>query len=94
MEADKSPKSRQPVHVFRADSIRREMGPLIVDNAIRQAIEHCWRAFPEEERTVEKVAQEIRRLVDRALDNFKEDAAAFGFVEDAPESDSTAAGDG
>ena len=58
--------------------MRQMMGPLMVDNAIRQAIQH-WMVLPEEERTVDRVEQEIRRLVDRALANLKEDSAAFHF---------------
>jgi hypothetical protein len=36
-------------------------------------------ALPEEERSPERVEQEILRLVQRALKDMKEDAAAFGF---------------
>ena len=60
-------------------SMREFMGPLMVDNAIRNAIHHCWMALPEEERSPERVEQEILRLVQRALKDMKEDAAAFGF---------------
>lgn len=44
----------------------------------RQALSTCWSIMPEEKRTVEHVEREIRRLVDRALKDFKEDAEAFG----------------
>src|SRR5882757_8457733 len=38
----------------------------------------CWMALPKERRNVEEVAKEIRRIVERALANFREDAASFG----------------
>ena len=60
-------------------SMRDMMGPLMVDQAIRQAIQHCWMMLPEEERTAGKVGEEIIRLVQRALKDLREDAAAFGF---------------
>jgi hypothetical protein len=34
--------------------------------------------LPQERRTVAEVETQIRRLVDRALQNLREDAAAFG----------------
>ncbi len=71
---------QRPVHVFGGPSnVRNVMGPFLVDNAIRQAIQHCWMVLPEKERTVKKVEQEIRRLVDRALEDFREDTAAFDY---------------
>jgi hypothetical protein len=35
-------------------------------------------ALPKERRNVEEVEQEIRRIVERALANLREDAASFG----------------
>lgn len=70
-----------PVEVKRiAPPPMREMfGPLGVDQAIRQAITQCWMMLPESERSPERVEKEIRRLVQRALEDMKEDAVAFGF---------------
>ncbi len=71
----------QPVAVsaFKRSHMLATMGPLMVDQAIRNAIQHCWMLLPERERSVERVEQEFRRIVDRAMANLKEDAAAFGF---------------
>jgi hypothetical protein len=44
------------------------------------AISTCWMMLPEEKRNPEAVADEIRRIVERALANLKEDATAFGFM--------------
>ena len=58
----------------------REMfGPHHVDHLVRQAISMCWMALPHDRRTTETIETEIRRLVDRALRDLKEDAKAFGF---------------
>jgi flagellar motility protein MotE (MotC chaperone) len=59
-------------------SLRDLKGPLTVDQIIRQAIQHCWMILPEEERSIERVEQEIFRLVLRALRDAQEDALAFG----------------
>jgi hypothetical protein len=59
--------------------MREMLGPLGVDQAVRQAITQCWMMLPEDERSPERVEKEIRRLVQRALEDMQEDAAAFGF---------------
>lgn len=59
-------------------SIRDMMGPQAVDQAIRQAITTCWMMLPDDKKNVAEVESEIRRLVDRALQNMKEDERAFG----------------
>ena len=53
-------------------------GPSHIDHTIRQAIQFCWMSLPKERRTDEEVEQQIRRLVDRALKDFREDRQAFG----------------
>ena len=53
-------------------------GPGHVDRAIRQAIQACWMALPAERRTVDEVEKQIRRLVERALSNLREDQSSFG----------------
>jgi hypothetical protein len=60
------------------DAMRKMFGPHQVDQEIRQAIGMCWMMMPDEKRNPEAVAAEIRRIVDRALANLAEDAAAFG----------------
>jgi len=68
--------------VATAASMREMMGPLMVDQVIRQAVQHCWMSLPEDERSPERVEQEILRLVHRVLQDMREDAAVFGFVKD------------
>lgn len=80
MESEKPTKPVQAMQMAGGPGgMRQMMGHLMVDNAIRQAIQHCWMVLPEEERTVDRVEQEIRRLVDRALADLKEDSAAFHY---------------
>jgi hypothetical protein len=54
------------------------MGPNLVDSAIRQAIAQCWFALPDERKNADAVKAETRRILERALRDFDEDAAAFG----------------
>ncbi len=58
--------------------MREMMGPQAVDDAIRRAIHMCWMMLPRDRKTVESVETEIRRVVDRALANMREDSQAFG----------------
>jgi hypothetical protein len=58
-------------------------GPLAIDREIRQAIQFCWMGLPKERRSVEEVELQIRRIVDRALRDFREDRQAFGKPTDA-----------
>ncbi len=66
-----------------AEKMRQWMGPGQVDQTIRHAIHFCWMALPEDKRSVEEVEQQVRRLVDRALKDLREDAAAFGVSGDS-----------
>ena len=61
------------------NAMREMFGPAGVDQQIRQAISTCWMMLPEGKRNSEAVATEIRRIVERALNNLSEDAEAFGF---------------
>jgi hypothetical protein len=60
------------------DKMSELFGPGHVDQSICAAIQACWMALPKERRTVDEVEKQIRRITDRALSNFREDAAAFG----------------
>lgn len=53
-------------------------GPAQVDHMIRQAIQFCWLGLPPERKTPEEMERQVRRIVDRALRDFREDAEAFG----------------
>lgn len=48
-------------------------GPGLIDERIREAILICWVALPEQQRSLERVEQEINRIVKRAFDNFRDD---------------------
>lgn len=64
------------------DSMKQHMrdcfGPQQVDQQIRQAIQFCWMALPPDKQTVEEVESQIRRIVERALRDMREDAESFG----------------
>jgi hypothetical protein len=49
-----------------------------VDLQIRSAIQTCWMALPGSRRNVDEVEKEIRRVVDRALRDLRDDASSFG----------------
>jgi hypothetical protein len=53
-------------------------GPGQIDQSIRQAVQFCWVALPKERRTVEELEKQLRRLLERALKDFREDREAFG----------------
>jgi hypothetical protein len=59
--------------------LRAFLSPQQVDHQIRQAIQFCWMALPPEQRNVEEVEKQIRRIVERALRDLREDADSFGF---------------
>jgi|GEM_PF-1496016 len=61
-----------------AENFRQFFNPGQVDGQIRQAIQFCWMALPREKRNVEEVERQIRRMVDRALRNLREDEQQFG----------------
>jgi hypothetical protein len=52
--------------------------PLQVDQQIRQAIQFCWMALPPEQQTVDDVEKQVRRILDRAFRDLREDADSFG----------------
>ena len=61
------------------DNMRWHLGPNQVDQSLRQTIMLCWHMLPEDKRTIGNVEKQIRRLMDRALENMREDAGEFGF---------------
>jgi hypothetical protein len=60
------------------EAFRSMCGPNQIDQMVRQAISFCWMMAPKEKKNIEFVEAEIRRVVERALRNLKEDADAFG----------------
>jgi carbonic anhydrase len=79
MNEQKQPMSG--LHMVKAEGqaqMRAMMGPMMVDNSIRQAIQHCWMMLPEDNRTIDALEKEIERLVKRAFENIREDTQSFG----------------
>lgn len=60
------------------DKLREFLNPAQVDQSVRQALQLCWMILPQEKRNVEELEQQFRRIVDRALQNMREDDQAFG----------------
>jgi len=58
--------------------LRAFFGPQQVDESVRRAIQMCWMALPDERKNVGEVEKQIRRIVDRALRDLREDSDAFG----------------
>lgn len=53
-------------------------GPGQVDQSIRQALQMCWMMLPDDKKTPEELEAAIRRIVDRAIANFRDDFETFG----------------
>jgi len=48
-----------------------------IDDQVRQAIRLHWVGLPKEKRNIDKVQDEVRRCVDRALDDLRQNAGGF-----------------
>jgi hypothetical protein len=66
------------------EKIMKMIGPEAPDQMIRQVICLCRMMLPEEKRTVAGVEAEVRRLVERALKDLRDDATAFGVPPASP----------
>ena len=60
-----------------AEKMKDCFGPGHIDQLIRQAVQWCWTALPKERRNARELEKQVRRLVDRALKDFREDNEAF-----------------
>jgi hypothetical protein len=58
--------------------MRAFFGPHQIDSQIRQAVQTCWMILPPDRKNVDAVEKEIRRIVDRALRDLREDSQSFG----------------
>ena len=63
------------------EMVKTMIGPQAVDEAVRRAIQMRWMMLPQGQKTMDTVETEIRRLVDRALANMREDSQKFGISE-------------
>ncbi len=66
------PTNPEPSDDFRAFSVSA------IDVSIRQAVGMCWTTLPKERRNPDEVETQIRRIVDRAIRDLREDSSAFG----------------
>jgi hypothetical protein len=60
-----------------AEKMRAMFSPGQVDQIVRQAIQMCWMMLPASRKTVDEVEKEFRRIVDRAIENLREDSDSF-----------------
>ena len=68
-----------------AEQMADLFGPGQVDQTLRQAVQCCWMALPKQRRSIDELERQIRRLIDRALKDFREDSEAFGRSHDSHE---------
>jgi hypothetical protein len=61
-----------------AEQLAELFGPGQADQMLRQAMQCCLMALPRDRRNADELERQIRRLVDRALKDFREDSEAFG----------------
>jgi hypothetical protein len=62
----------------REKKMRAMFSPGQVDQTVRQAIQMCWMMLPADGRTLDEVERQVRRIVERALKDLRDDASAFG----------------
>jgi hypothetical protein len=53
--------------------IAETLGPGAIDRQLRQTIGFCWLMLPPSRRSVDELEAEVRRLVDRAFRDIRED---------------------
>ena len=58
--------------------MRAMFSPGQIDQSVRQAIQMCWMMLPDRNKTVDELEKQFRRIVDRAIDDLREDSVAFG----------------
>jgi hypothetical protein len=58
--------------------MREMFGPGQVDQQFRQAVHMCWLMLPEDRKTVDELEKQVRRIMERAFKNMREDAEQFG----------------
>ena len=63
------------------DRMRDFLSPAQVDQSVRQALQFCWMSLPQARRSADDLEREFRRIVDRAIRDFREDSSAFSMGE-------------
>ena len=61
-----------------AEKMADFFSPAQVDQTIRQAVHFCWMVLPKDRRNADELEKQIRRIVERALKDFREDSESFG----------------
>ena len=59
-----------------AEKMAEIFGPGQIDQMIRQG-HFCWMALPKDRKNADELERQIRRIVDRALKDFREDQEQF-----------------
>ncbi|MDM4019620.1 hypothetical protein, partial [Roseiconus lacunae] len=59
------------------DKMRDMFGPVEIDQQLRQAIQFCWMGLPKDKQNVDELERQVRRLVDRAIRDIREDFDQF-----------------
>ncbi|MGA2254913.1 MAG: hypothetical protein ABSG53_09640 [Thermoguttaceae bacterium] len=72
-----SMQSFDPDDERRAERFHQFFRPDLIDSQIRTAIGGAWMILPKEKRTVDEVERLIRRMVDRAFRDMREDLESF-----------------
>jgi len=60
-----------------AERMAEVFGPGQIDQMIRQGVHFCWMALPKDRKNADELEKQIRRIVDRALRDFREDQEQF-----------------
>lgn len=60
-----------------AERMSEMFGPAQIDQMIRQGIQFCWMSLPKDRRNVDELERQVRRIVERALNDFREDQKQF-----------------
>ena len=58
---------------FDDEKWREMMGPGAVDRTLRSTIQMVWMTLPKERKTLDELEKEVRRLMDRAFRDMRED---------------------
>jgi anti-sigma factor ChrR (cupin superfamily) len=58
--------------------MRAMFGPGQLDQSIRHAIQMCWMMLPEDRKTIDELETQLRRVLERAFKDLREDAQQFG----------------
>jgi hypothetical protein len=59
------------------EKIRHIFNPEMIDMSLRNAIRNTWMVLPKEKRTIDEAEKQIRRMVDRAFRDMREDFESF-----------------